>query len=68
MQSIEPVELLRNGNFCLKKAEFPHKKVRVAKKESPPSPLGGNRIEITLSGRKRGYGGMKLDPIVVEKR
>ena len=32
------------------------------------SPLGGNRIEITLSGRKRGYGGMKLDPIVVEKR
>ena len=32
------------------------------------TPLGGNRIEITLSGRKRGYGGMKLDPIVVEKR
>ncbi len=32
------------------------------------APQGGNRIEITLSGRKRGYGGMKLDPIVVEKR
>ena len=32
------------------------------------SPQGGNRIEIMLSGRKRGYGGMKLDPIVVEKR
>ena len=23
---------------------------------------GGNRIEIALSGRERGYGGMKLDP------
>ena len=32
------------------------------------SPQGGNRIEITLSGRKRGYGEMKLNPIVVEKR
>ena len=31
------------------------------------APQGGNRIEITLSGRKREYGGMKIDPKVVEK-
>ena len=28
---------------------------------------GGNRIEIVLSDHYRDYGGMKLDPIVVEK-
>ena len=31
------------------------------------APQGGNRIEIVLSEQYRDYGGMKLDPIVVEK-
>ena len=31
------------------------------------TPQGGNRIEIVLSDHYRDYGGMKLDPIVVEK-
>ena len=32
------------------------------------TPQGGNEIEITLRVRQRAYGGMKLYPIVVEKR
>ena len=32
------------------------------------SPQGGNEIEITLTACQRAYGGMKLYPIVVEKK
>ena len=32
------------------------------------SPQGGNETEIMLRARYSGYGGMKLDPKVVEKR
>ena len=32
------------------------------------APQGGNETEIMLRARYSGYGGMKLDPKVVEKR
>ena len=32
------------------------------------SPQGGNETEIMLRARYSGYGGMKIDPKVVEKR
>ena len=51
--------------------EFSHGECHLSVPRKPAitaSLQGGNRIEIMLSGRLRGYGGMKLDPIVIEKR
>ena len=40
----------------------------IVKNKSSITPQGGNETEIMLKARYSRYGGMKLDPKVVEKR